>query len=377
MRSTLIWLALTVLILLGVGLLFVGSASAPKCIKEGVSTLFYVKKQGLAMSLGLFLAVCLAFFDYHKWKQWPLLHWFSFGALCVLLGAVFLNEASHGARRWISLGIFQFQPSETAKFLGIILTAVAIDKIGWKLNLFWKGLFPLLAGISLVGGLILLEPDYGGGLIFLALTMLLLWVGGARIRYVLGLVLVAGSVIALLIMTNPNRVRRLKESFKEDGYGYQVNNSIVAIRNGGWQGRGYYESCQKWEYLPESHTDYIFAIGAEEGGMVFSMGVLGLYLLFFVLGLRIAYYAPDRLGRLIAYGMTFLVSAQAVANVAVVSGWGFSKGLALPFLSYGGTNVMVALMAVGMIFSVGLRIELPRGRIRGKIKKSISFKGGR
>jgi cell division protein FtsW len=264
-----------------------------------------------------------------------------------------------------------------AKFLGIILTVVALEKIGWKLKLFWRGLFPLLVGIGIPGGLILAEPDYGGGLIFLALTMLLLWVGLIRIRYFVGIVLIAALPVFLLFKTNPNRVRRMQESFQKDTYGYQVDNSIVAIREGGWSGRGYCNSLQKWEYLPEAHTDYICAIGAEEGGMFFTLGVIALFLILFGLGMYIAYHANDWLGKMIVYGMTFLITAQALANIAVVSGWGFSKGLALPFISYGGTNVIVALMAIGMIFSVGLRIELPRARIRGKINKSIFYKGGR
>jgi cell division protein FtsW len=204
----------------------------------------------------------------------------------------------------------------------------------------------------------------------------MLWIGGAKLRHLLVIGLIAVAAIAIMVGSDDNRVRRINESLQKDSYGYQVNNSIVAIREGGYTGRGHGNSLQKWQYLPEAHTDYIFAIGAEEGGMVFTIIVATLYALLLGVGMRIAYHA-DRLGKMIAYGMTFLLTAQAVANMAVVSGWGFSKGLAMPFLSYGGSNVIVACMAVGMIFSVGLRIELPRGKIKGKIKKPILFKGGR
>jgi cell division protein FtsW len=376
-RTKLILLGFIVLILLGVGLLAVASASVPECIKDGVDTLSYVKKQSMAMALGLFAAVCLALFDYHNWEKYPILSWSAFVIIVILLGAVYFNDESHGARRWIALGKFQFQPSEVAKFLGVILTAVAIHKTGWKLKLFWKGLFPILMGIGTIGALIICEPDYGGGLIFLGLTTLLLWIGRARVRHLASLVLIGALAIAISLYMNENRMRRIKESMKKDTFGYQVDNSIVAMREGGWTGRGYGNSLQKWQYLPEAHTDYIFAIIVEEGGTIFALFIWFLYLSFFGLGMYIS-RRTDELGRMICYGMTFLISGQAVANMAVVSGWGFSKGLALPFLSYGGSNIIVALMATGVIFSVGLRIiELPRGRNRCKIKKSLFFKGGK
>jgi cell division protein FtsW len=375
-RSCFITLGFAILGLLGIGLMEIASASAPECIKDGVSTLYYVKKQSIAMGLGLIAAGFLVFFDYHNWRDWRALSWVAYGAIVILLIAVLFTDGSHGSKRWVELGRFQFQPSEVAKFLGVILVAVAIDKIGWKLKLFWKGLFPILAGIGLVAALIFKEPDYGAGVIFLGLTGLMLWIGGAKLRHLLVIGLIAVAAIAIMVGSDDNRVRRINESLQKDSYGYQVNNSIVAIREGGYTGRGHGNSLQKWQYLPEAHTDYIFAIGAEEGGMVFTIIVATLYALLLGVGMRIAYHA-DRLGKMIAYGMTFLLTAQAVANMAVVSGWGFSKGLAMPFLSYGGSNVIVACMAVGMIFSVGLRIELPRARIRGKINKSIFYKGGR
>lgn len=377
MRSKLILLVIIVAILLVVGLFAVASASAPECLKDGVDTLTYIKKQGMAMALGLLAAVCLAVFDYRNWRKYPALAWSAFVVIVILLSAVFFNDASHGAKRWIEIGRFQFQPSEVAKFLGVILTAVAIHKTGWKLKLFWKGLLPILAGIGIIAFLIVKEPDYGGCLIFLGLTMLLLWIGGAKFRHLFIIATIVALSIAVSLYLDDNRKRRIKESTQKDSFGYQVDNSIVAMREGGWTGLGYGNSRQKWQYLPEAHTDYIFAIIAEEGGTIFSLFIWFLYLSFFSLGMYITYHAPDHLGKMMCYGMTFLISGQALANMAVVSGWGFSKGLALPFLSYGGSNIIVALMATGVIFSVGLRIELPRGRNKGKINKSLFFKGGR
>ena len=161
-------------------------------------------------------------------------------------------------------------------------------------------------------------------------------------------------------------------SDKERAAEYQVNNALIAIQQGGLTGVGINKSRQKLEYLPEAHTDFIFAIGAEELGLVFSLVLLTVFTVFFICGIRSALRAPDRLGRLLAFGMTFLVFFQVLFNIGVVTGCLPTKGLALPFISYGGTNLMTSMIAVGILFNIGRQIELPKPRPRSTISPVFS-----
>ena len=151
-----------------------------------------------------------------------------------------------------------------------------------------------------------------------------------------------------------------------------LNQALVAINHGGPLGVGYTRSMQKQFYLPEAHTDFIFAIGAEELGLIFSLVILVVFTVFFICGIRIALRAPDRLGRLLAFGMTFLVFFQVLFNIGVVTGCLPTKGLALPFISYGGTNLMTSMIAVGILFNIGRQIELPKPRPRSTISPVFS-----
>ena len=205
----------------------------------------------------------------------------------------------------------------------------------------------------------------------------------------------AGCVILTFLSFNANRMNRILSwgkgmfgdavvnatgaavvlSDKEQAAAHQADMALVAIRNGGLTGVGFNKSYQKLRYLPEAHTDFIFAIGAEEWGLIFSLSLLALFVLFLACGMVISARAPDRLGRLLAFGMTFLVFFQAVFNIGVVTKCLPTKGLALPFISYGGTNLISALIAVGVLFNVGRQIELPKPRPRSTISPGFPKEG--
>jgi len=199
----------------------------------------------------------------------------------------------------------------------------------------------------------------------------ILFVTGTRIWHLLVIGLAGIPPIALLVATNANRMERIRAWLQgEDSNSaaaYHLQQAILAFKNGGPWGVGFNQSIQKYNYLPEAHTDFIFAIGGEEFGFVFSVGVLIAYAVLLVCGILISLRAPDRLGRLLAFGMTLLLVFQAAFNIGVVTGCLPTKGLALPFVSYGGTNLLTALFAVGTLFNVGKHVDVFDARLHTQV----------
>ena len=311
---------------------------------------FFIKRQFAYLAVGGVLAVCVAMFDYRKWRDTEILTWIFFAVVMVLLVAVFGFRAINGSHRWIALGPLRLQPSEFAKLLTVILLAVWLDKSSWKVELFMRGAFGPAALIGVIALPVLAEPDFGSVMVIGAVGFLMMFVAGTRILHMLPLALVGVAVVVYKVLTNANRVARLFDESKE----YQKNMALAAIGNSDIWGVGLGESMQKHLYLPEAHTDFVFAVGAEELGIVFSVSVVLLYLAFFLLSVYIARKAQDRFGRFLVIGMAFIIFFQAMFNLGVVSGALPTKGMALPFFSYGGTNMMSAFFAVGTILSVGI-----------------------
>ena len=310
---------------------------------------FFIKRQFAYLAVGIVLAVCVALFDYHKWRDWEFLTWTFFVVVMVLLAAVFGFRAINGSHRWIAAGPVRIQPSELAKMLTVILLSVWLDKSGWRVELFMRGAFWPAALIGVIALPVLLEPDFGSVMVIGSVGFLLMFVGGTRILHMIPFAVCGVGVVVFKILTNANRVARLFDESKE----YQVKMALAAIANADIWGAGLGESMQKHLYLPEAHTDFVFAVGAEELGIVFSVATVLLFLAFFVLSVYIARKAQDRFGRFLVVGMTFIIFFQAMFNVGVVCKALPTKGMALPFFSYGGTNMLSAFMAVGVILSVG------------------------
>jgi cell division protein FtsW len=287
-----------------------------------------------------------------------------FGLLLLVLNGKVIN----GSRRWLDLGFFSVQPSEFAKIAVVICVAVFLDRCSWRIGLFRNGfMFPLLI-IAFFATPIICQPDYGSVLVIGVLGLLTMLVCGVKWRYFVLIGVAAIAVIGIILKNNPNRMARINawlgkeveigvqvSKSASDNAAYQAKQSLVAIKNGGVFGVGLYNSMQKEHYLPEAHTDFIFAIGAEELGLFFSLGVIILFTIYFGLSLYIAKHSADRFGRAIAIGMAYLVYMQAMINIGVVCSALPTKGMALPFFSYGGTNLITVGIATGMIFSVGIR----------------------
>jgi cell division protein FtsW len=297
---------------------------------------------------------------------------------------VFACREINGSHRWIILGPVRLQPSELAKIVSILALGVFLDRAGWRIELFRKGALPAVCVFGLFCALIIAETDLGSTVVIGLTGLAMLFVAGLKIRHLSLFGLVGVTAFAVRVATNANRLRRvvawlpnematkvatylnlpeLVQDEKTKNAIHQLNQALVAIQRGGLTGVGFNKSMQKQYYLPEAHTDFIFAIGAEEWGLIFSLVLLTLFVIFFVCGMRIALHAPDRLGRFFAFGATFLIFFQVLFNIGVVTGMLPTKGLALPFISYGGTNLVTALAAVGLLFNVGRQIDSSQPRL--------------
>lgn len=392
MQRVLTLLGISVLALLAWGFVVLASAGGGNGMRLYSDPNHFIVRQAVWLAVALPFLFAAIRFDYHRWREWP---WLTVGLYVVvvaLMGAVFLFPRVNGSYRWVVLGPLRLQPSEFAKLLAVFATAVFLDRAGWMVGKFWRGAFRAALIVAVLMGLALAEPDYGATMVIALTGGALFLVSGMKILHMLALGAAGLCVVLTLLSFNANRMNRILSwgkgmfgdavvnaagaaavlSDKEQAAAHQADMALVAIRNGGLTGVGFNKSYQKLRYLPEAHTDFIFAIGAEEWGLVFSLSLLALFVAFFVCGMVISARAPDRLGRLLAFGMTFLVFFQAVFNIGVVTKCLPTKGLALPFISYGGTNLISSLIAVGVLFNVGRQIELPKPRPRSTISRVFS-----
>ena len=349
-KSALFWFGLVVTALVTLGLVILSSASEANAMRLHNDAYFFIKRQFMYLGVGVVLAVAVSLFDYHKWRDWEFLTWAFFAVVMVLLVAVFQFRAINGSHRWIALGPVRIQPSELAKMLTVILLAVWLDKSSWRVELFMRGAFWPAALIGIIALPVLLEPDFGSVMVIGAVGFLMMFVSGTRILHMIPFAVCGAGLVVFKVLTNENRVARLFDESKQ----YQVKMALAAIANADIWGAGLGESMQKHLYLPEAHTDFVFAVGAEELGIVFSVSVVLLFAAFFALSVYIARKASDRFGRFLVIGMAFIIFFQAMFNIGVVCKAFPTKGMALPFFSYGGTNLLSAFFAVGTILSVGI-----------------------
>jgi len=355
-----LWLLLAVALLLLVGEVMVFNTTYFYAFEHFGDPYRFVWKHQIALvlgSVGLIAATSVSSAVY-RLLAYPVLALAFLGLLIVLVPGV----AQGKVRRWIDLGPLNFQPSELAKGAIVLYLAHFLTKKANRITSFAFGLLPALLIVGTAVALILLEPDLGGAA-FIGLTLFIfLFVAGARLHHLA--LLTAGGLVLLVcaIGTASYRSDRLDSFFNpaahKQGKGYQLNQSLLAFGAGGIKGVGLGESRQKMFYLPEAHTDFIFAVVGEETGLWGTVSILSLFLLLGVRGLRIAVRHPHLFGRLLAFGYTFLLVSQAGLNMAVVLGMLPTKGLPLPFISYGGSSLVMALVYVGMLLS--LSREIPK-----------------
>ncbi len=365
--------------LVTLGLIILSSASEANGIRLHNDAYFFMKRQFMYLGVGVVLAVLVAMFDYHRWRnQWFFTVLF-YITVVILLAAVFGFRAINGSHRWISLGPVRLQPSELAKLVVVIATAAWLDRAGWRVELWQRGFVAPTLIIGFLAGLVLIEPDFGSMMVIGLSGLLMMWLAGVRIWQISILFAGGFGIFLYKLFSNRNRMARIMAFLgpgdaATDGVvealdpaaksaAHQARMALVAIKNGGIWGVGLNKSMQKFYYLPEAHTDFIFAIGAEELGLGFSIVVVLLFILFFGFSIYIAIHAEDRFGRLLVMGMAFIIFFQASFNIGVVCEALPTKGMALPFFSYGGTNLLSSFFAVGTILSVGIHSLRDRHRV--------------
>lgn len=350
-----------VLCLLGLGVIMVYSASAVSANVNFDDSYYFLKRQVLWAGLGLLAMWFTMNIDYHVWQRFakPVL----IGTL-VLLALVLVPEMGkvvNGARRWLGFGSIYIQPSEIAKLSMVLFTAYYLAKMQPVITKFKRGIVPQLAVLLLVFGLILKEPDLGTALSIAGTVFVLLFVAGARIWHLgsLGAVGVVGVAFAVLL--EPYRMKRLL-AFSDPwsdplNTGYHIIQSLYAIGSGGLFGVGLGRSREKFLYLPEPHTDFIFSILGEELGLIGTTLVLLLFFLFAWRGLKTAMLAPDIYGSLLSAGLTTMILVQALMNIAVVTASMPVTGIPLPFLSFGGSALIFTLAGVGILLNVSRHVR--------------------
>lgn len=346
-------IVLTASLLLLFGLIMVYSASAPFSLRYYGSDTHLLAKQLIAAALGIGLLILFSCIDYHRLQHVDDI---------LLLGAfvlTFLTLLPLGAisdGRWLRIGSFALQPTEVLKFALIIYLAAAIDRKKDSMRSFTDGVLPFILVLLVIAAVTMNQPDFGMTLIFGSVTVLMLFLGGARLAHLLALAVGSLPFIVLAIRIAPYRLARVLSFLNPHAYsassGYQTIQSLVAIGSGGLIGRGLGASRAKLFYLPQAYNDFIFSVTAEELGLIGSLVLIGLFAAFAWRAFAISRVAPDRFGSLLAIGIGFVITFQAILNLGVATGLLPVTGLTLPFISNGGSSLLVTLAMVGVLLNI-------------------------
>jgi cell division protein FtsW len=293
--------------------------------------------------------------DYRTYRNERLI-WAMLAVAGVLLVAVLFARPVNGTRRWFGVGGFGIQPSELAKLAVIVFTALVLERRQSRINEITYSLLPIVFVAGTVTGLVLLEPDFGTAALLLAVVGLMVFTAGLGYRYLASAVLLALPVLAVVLIQAPYRVRRLL-AFLDPwadplGDGFQIIQSLIAVGTGGVIGRGLMAGVQKLFYLPEPHTDFIYAVLAEETGLAGAVVVLACFGVLAWRGLRAATRAPDAFGAFLALGLTMMLVLQAFVNMSVVLGLLPTKGIPLPLVSAGGSSLLINLLGIGVLLNI-------------------------
>ena len=349
----------TVAVLVALGLVMIYSASAMQIylpVAGGPShAYFFVVKQGLAVLLGVGIAAAAFTLDYRRLAD-PKLIGAGLAVLVVALVVVLFRAPINGTRRWIDLGVMSVQPSEFAKIgLVVALAALLAQREGEVENI-RRTLLPAAGLLAVLGGLVLLEPDFGTALSYFAVAAAMLFYAGLRLRWFVGAFSLVAPLLAIYVWSAPYRRDRILSFLHPEadplGRGFQAIQSLIAVGTGGVTGLGFGNGRQKLFFLPYPYTDFIYAIIGEELGLLGCAFVLGLFGVLFARGLRAALAAPDAFGRYLGVGLSVMIVVQALVNISVVLALLPTKGIPLPFLSYGGSALWADLTAVGILLNL-------------------------
>ena len=347
-------LFIVTLALVAVGIIMVFSASGVRAQELYNDQNFFLKRHVVYALIGLAGMLVTMNMDYHVWYKvrWHLL----LSALALLLTVLFIGRAVGGARRWIDLGFFTLQPSEIAKFAVLVYLAsllkrkhIRIDSLRWVF-------LPALVVVLATAVLVLAGHDLGTPAVMLMTFLALLFIAGARIKHILGCAGFFMASFTAMVAVNEERCRRIIAFLDPWAHaqdeGFQLVQSFIGFGVGGVLGQGLGEGRQKLFFLPAAHTDFIYSVIGEELGLIGTFSIVILYVLFLCLGLRVALRAKDSFGSFLAAGITLMISFQAFLNIAVVTGLTPTKGLTLPFISYGGNSLIISMISVAVLINI-------------------------
>jgi len=348
-----------VLLLVGMGIIMVYSASSALALQRFGSDYYFLKRQALFSLAGIVVLVGFSYIPFRLYRllTYPVL----LLGIGMLLAVIFSGwgVSAGGSARWLQFGPLRFQPAELARMALVIYLAYSMSKKDELLRDFYVGFLPHLIVLGVLLLLLMAQPDFGSVVIFAALTWIMLFVGGCRLSHLLGVILLFLPLIWLLMTQAEYRVKRLMSFLHpwehSSDAGYQIVHSFMAFGTGGITGAGIGKGYQKLFYLPEPHTDFIFSVIGEELGLIGVMIVIILYGIMLMRGIRIARHAQDPFGAFLAMGITVAIGLQVCINMGVTLGLLPTKGLTLPFLSYGGTSLLINMAAVGIMMNIGAR----------------------
>ncbi len=350
-------LFLPVLLLVGIGVVMVYSASSALALKKFGGDTYFLKKQAVFAFVGIFLMLAAYRLPIRTLRHltYPLVALTFFLLFAVHIPA--FGTSAGGATRWLHLWGFSFQPAELARFVMVLYLAYSLSRKQDQLEDFYIGFLPHLMILSVFSFLILLQPDFGSVVILGAITWIMMFMGGVPLKH-LGLsLLVLFPVTYIFLVVESYRIERIISFFDPWQYaadgGYQIIHSLMAFGSGGVWGKGLGQGYQKLFYLPEPHTDFIFSVIGEELGLLGVLIILVLYGIIIYRGIRIALNTPDMFASLLAAGITLSLALQVCVNTGVALALLPTKGLTLPFLSYGGTSLLLNMMAIGILMKIG------------------------
>ncbi|WP_055107472.1 stage V sporulation protein E [Paenibacillus ihumii] len=350
------WLMSSILGLLSIGLVMVYSAGSVLAFHDYGDSFYFVKRQLLFAVLGLVAMFFMMNLDYRHLRKYAKIGLLVCFALLVIVLVPGIGVVRGGARSWLGISSFGIQPSEFMKLGMILFLSYWLSKEDYKITIFTRGLLPPLAVMGLAFGLIMLQPDLGTGTVMMGASLLIVFTAGARIKHLAGLAAIGVIGFVGLILAAPYRLQRIT-AFLDPwsdplGAGYQIIQSLYAIGPGGLAGLGLGMSRQKYSYVPEPQTDFIFSILAEELGFIGGLLVLLLFLVLVWRGMRVAMTVEDSFGSLLAVGIVGMVAVQVVINIGVVIGLMPVTGITLPLISYGGSSLTLMLTALGILLNL-------------------------
>jgi cell division protein FtsW len=343
------------LLLVCASVVMVYSASALVALERFQQAHLFVGRQAMWAALGLAVLAIAMRIDYRTYRNDRFI-WSVLAVVGLMLVGVLFSAPINGTRRWFGLGGFGIQPSELAKIACVLFTALMLERRMHRIDELSYSLLPIGIIVGVLVGLILLQPDFGTAMSLLLIVGVMVFAAGLHYKYFVGTVLAALPVVYIVLVSAPYRRRRLMAFWDPWadplGDGFQIIQSLIAVGTGGVFGRGLMAGVQKLFYLPEPHTDFIFAVIGEELGLLGASGVLICFCVIAWRGLRIAMRAEDTFGSFVALGLTTMIAAQAFINMSVVLGLMPTKGIPLPLVSAGGSSLLISLLGMGVLLNI-------------------------